>query len=280
MAVTTDAIKELRQRTGVGMGKCKEALVASDGDMEKAITYLREKGVAGAVKKEGRETNEGLIGTAHESNGVAFVEVNSETDFVAKNDVFQDFVSDLASQAVESSADSVEGLMAQKDSSNGGTFDERRTDVIQKIGENIQVRRVLFVPLQANQSIGVYTHLGGKICTAVVIEGAADEDAFARQIAMHVAAASPDYLNSDEVPEDVVNQEREIAKAQMAGKPDNVIEKAAEGKLRAFFAQNCLLMQPYIRDEKQSVEKVVAQHGKEAGKELKIVKFINWRVGG
>ena len=188
-------IKELRDRTGVGMGKCKEALEEAHGDMELAISNLRKAGMASAVKKEGRTTNEGMIGTAENGQVVALVEINAETDFVVKNERFQQFLKNIAEEIATTRPASLEAFLKQKFSKdNHLTIDEYRATIIQTIGENIQIKRLKIIPKSSDKSIGVYNHLGGKIVTLVEIKGSPSQDALAKDIAMHIAAASPEYL--------------------------------------------------------------------------------------
>jgi elongation factor Ts len=278
--ITIEMIKTLRDRTGIGMNACKQALVEAGGDMEAAITNLRKAGMASAVKKEARTTNEGQIGFAEESDACALVEVNAETDFVVKNDRFQDFVMNLAKQVAKTKPDSLEELLKQPyDKESRMTIEEFRASLIQTIGENIQIRRVKVLPKRSTSSFGIYSHLGGKIAVVVEIEGSSIEDKLAKDIAMHIAAANPSYLSPDVVPAHVIEHEKEIAKSQIAGKPDNVKDKIVEGKIQAYYKENCLTEQPYIRDDKVSIKQVVANRSKELGNDLKIASFLRWDVG-
>jgi elongation factor Ts len=280
MAVTAAQIKELRDRTGVGMAKCKEALVECGGDIENAIEFLRKAGIASAVKKESRDAKEGVIGYARGQGILALIEVNAETDFVTSNQVFRDFLADAAQVAAKEGIDNVETLLEKGSSVDPSlSLEEARAVAIQKTGENIQVRRVALLPIEANQSVGVYAHMGGSIVAAVVLAGADDQEDLARDVAMHAAAAHPEYLNPDSVPADIVEKEREIAREQMAGKPDHVIDKILEGKVRSFYEGVCLVKQSFIKDESQTVEEVVSQKGKDLGKELAVASFTRWSVG-
>lgn len=278
--VTATLVKQLRERTGVGMGKCKEALVEADGDIELAIANLRKAGMASAVKKGGRDTNEGLVATAESSDNVALVEVNAETDFVVKNEKFQEFAENVATEAAASAPASVEALMSQKYSGDANlTVDEYRAVTIQSLGENIQVKRLTLIPKGSNSSVGVYSHAGGKLVTAVEIEGSASSQALAKEIAMHIAAESPDYISSDDIPEEVLNHERDIAKAQVENKPANIIDKIVEGKLKAVYAQICLLNQPFVKDSNTTIAQLLEAEGKSKGAALKVKQFLRWRVG-
>lgn len=278
--VTTAMIQEVRERTGVGMGKCKQALVEANGDIDEAISILRKSGMASAVKKQGRQTNEGMISNAESAERVAVTEINSETDFVVQNALFQQFVKDMAEEVAKSNPASLEAFLAQKYSKDGDlTIDEYRATMVQTIGENIQIRRLKVINKGSNRSVGVYSHMNGKIVCVVEIEGAAGEEAFAKEIGMHIAAAAPEFLSADKIPADVIEKEREIAKGQVVGKPDNIVEKIVDGKLKAFYDQACLLNQHYIKDDKLTIEELVQQRAKEAGKPLKLVGFIRWVVG-
>lgn len=278
--ITPGMIKELRERTGVGMGKCKEALEEAKGDMELAIANLRKAGMATAVKKEGRTANEGMIGTSEDGSAIALVEVNAETDFVVKNDRFKEFLINIAQEVAKSRPSSLEQFLQQKYSKDPSlTIDQYRALVIQAIGENILIRRLLLLHKEPNKSIGVYSHLGGKIVTIVELAGSNREVALAKEIAMHVAAASPDYLSPDKVPAEVLHHEREIAREQVKGKPANVIDKIVEGKIKAFYDGSCLVCQKYIKDDALSIAELVQKRSKEAGTPLSVSFFMRWNVG-
>lgn len=276
MAVTVQMIKELRDRTGVGMNKCKEALVEANGDMQQAIENLRKAGMASAVKKGGRETKEGMIITAESGNVLAMVEVNAETDFVVKNETFQAFAQTIAQEAATKKLDSVEKLMETRFSGDESlTLDEYRASIVQKIGENIQVKRIQLIEKAGDMSLGVYSHMGGKIVAIAELAGSSDQNQAAYQVAMHIAACRPDYLDPDHVPDITIEKEREIARAQIEGKPENIIEKILDGKLKAFYKQACLSDQPFIQDEDLTVSEFV----KKAGNDLKVQRFFCWEVG-
>lgn len=278
--VTASMIKELRERTGVGMGKCKEALEEAKGDMELAIANLRKAGMATAVKKEGRETKEGMIGFAENGSTVALVEVNAETDFVVKNDRFQKFLESVAQEVAKTNPSSLEAFLGQKSSQEPGlTIDQYRATIVQTIGENIQIRRLKTIQKGRDRSVGVYSHLGGKILTVVEIEGSDGEVALAKDIAMHVAAQAPEFLSEEKVPQDVIQKERDIAKGQVKGKPENIVEKIVDGKVNAFFDASCLTRQKYIKDDSITITELVNKRAKEAGKPLVITSFSRWVVG-
>ncbi len=279
--VTPDMVKELRERTGVGMGKCKEALDQAGGNMDDAIDILRKAGIASAVKKEGRETNEGLIGSAEGADAFALVEVNAETDFVTQNDKFKQFMRDVAQEVAETKPASLEQFLQQpyrKDPSV--TIDQYRTLVVQSLGENIQIKRLTVVPKASDISVGVYSHMGGKIVTVVILTGGAGQEAMARDIAMHVAAESPEYLDPSQVPQAVREKEAEIARSQVQGKPANVVDKIIEGKIKAFCDEVCLLCQKYVRDNTVTVQGLLEREGKRLNKPITIKTYYRWKVGG
>jgi elongation factor Ts len=280
MAITAQMIKELRDRTGVGMGKCKEALEEASGDMEKAIDILRKAGMASAVKKEGRETKEGMILSTQKGNTYAIVEVNAETDFVVRNDRFQEFLQNIANEVAATHPESLENFLKQKFSKDTGlTIDEYRATIVQAIGENIQIKRIQTFEKGPNHSVGIYSHLGGKIITVVEITGSGEEEQLAKDIAMHVAAAAPDFVSPKDVPNDIIEREKEIVKHQIQGKPANVVDKIVEGKLNAFYDGACLNRQKYIRDDSMTISQLVEGHGKKKGKPLTIASFTRWSVG-
>lgn len=278
--VTASMVKELRERTGVGMGKCKEALQEANGDMELAIANLRKAGMASAVKKEGRETKEGVIKSAETADCIALVEVNAETDFVVKNDKFQQFASELAQEIAATKPASLEAFLSSRYSKDSHiTIDEYRSLIVQSLGENVKIKRFLILPKSSNVSISVYSHLGGKLVTAVVLSGSNQVEALAKEIAMHVAAESPDYLVPDEIPDSVKENEKEIARAQVKDKPAQIAEKIVEGKIKAFYDQVCLLYQKFIKDHMITIEQLVEKHAKDTGKPLKVERFLRWKIG-
>lgn len=278
--ITATMIKELRERTGIGMGKCKEALEESKGDMELAISNLRKAGMASAVKKEGRATNEGLIGSAEHNSTIAIVEVNAETDFVVRNDRFKQFLDSIAAEVAETNPASLEAFLQQKYSKEPAlTIDQYRATVVQTIGENIQIRRLATFKKAPNKSIGIYSHQGGKILTLVEITGSNKDESLAKDIAMHVAAAAPEFLSPETVPAATLENEKEIARSQMKGKPENMMEKIVEGKMKAFYDASCLVCQKYIRDDSLTITELVNKHAKEQGTALKVTHFERWVVG-
>ncbi len=278
--ITADMIKELRERSGVGMSKCKEALVEAQGDMTKAIEILRKSGLASSVKKEGREAKEGVINAFQTKDHIALVEVNTETDFVAKNERFVQFVDVLAEQAAEEKPQSLDLFIKSKYKKDKAvSIDDQRNLMIQALGENIQITRLEIIHKAKDASYGIYSHMGGKIVTIVEIKGSADVEDLARDIAMHVAADDPEYLKPEEVPENIKKKEEEIARSQIKGKPENVIEKIIAGKIKAYYDQVCLICQKYIKDTSVTVQQFVENKGKEAGKKMEVTCFWRWKLG-
>lgn len=278
--ITSEMVKQLRERSGVGMAKCKEALVLAQGDMEKAVDILRKAGLAASVKKEGRETKEGMILTSEDRSTLVIAEANAETDFVAKNDRFKHFLYDCVKQALESKPASLADFIQQpyyKDKSI--TIDQYRNLVIQALGENIQLRRIEIIHKHPNCSYGIYSHMGGKLVVVVEMEGASDQDAVAKEIAMHVAAENPEYLKPEEVPAHVRAREEEIARSQIQNKPANIVDKIVEGKIKAFTDQVCLIHQKYVKDNTVTVQQFLDQCSKKIGKNLSIRCFWRWKVG-
>jgi elongation factor Ts len=284
--ITAASVKELRERTSAGMMDCKKALAETGGNMEAAIDWLRAKGLSAAAKKAGRTASEGLVGVAVEANRGAVVEVNSETDFVAKNEIFQDFVKNVAKLALQHGTD-VEALGAAQ-YPEGGTVTEKLTDNIAKIGENQSLRRAAVI--EVNQGAVVpYVHNQvvpglGKIGVLVALESAAPVEtltALGKQIAMHVAAAHPQALDADSLDPDLIERERSIAmeKAKESGKPQNIIEKMVEGGLAKFRKDNALLSQLFVMDNKTPVAEVVAAAAKDTGTGITLKGFVRFQLG-
>ena len=276
MAFTASDVKDLREKTGCGMMDCKKALTEADGDMDKAIEILREKGMAKAVKKSGRIAAEGLVDIVVDGNVGAIVEVNSETDFVAKNEEFVGMVKDFAKQVIAENPADVEALLATTIA--GATVKDILTEKIAKIGENMNVRR--FARFEG--SVVDYIHMGGKIGVMVKVEADlsnAAAVAAARDAAMQIAAMNPLYMDKSVVPAEDVEKEKNIILAQikedpkMAGKPENILEKMVEGKINKFFEENCLLQQKFVKDDKVSVEKYLAANG------VKLVDYVRFEKG-
>jgi elongation factor Ts len=268
MNITADTVKQLRERTGAGMMECKKALVETKGDLDAAAELMRKSGLAKADKKAARVAAEGTI-TVHRSGAsAAMIEVNCETDFVARSEEFQAFARDVAKAALEHPAPSVEALV-QLDVS-GATLEERRRALIAKIGENIAVRR--FVRVSAPGALGDYLH-GTRIGSLVSLEGG--NEALARDLAMHVAAINPAYVDASAVPADILDKEREILTEQTKGekKPPEIIAKMVEGRLRKYLAEITLLGQPFVKDPEITVEKLLKKAG------ARVVEFVRYEVG-
>lgn len=279
--VSMEVIKALREQTGVGLTKCKEALEASNGNLEQAILYLRKIGLASAGKKESRETKEGIIGVKSNERGIALIEVDVETDFVANNEKFRNFVDDLCQEIfINKITDVSQFLEATYSKDSSLTIDQLKALSIQSLGENIQIKRLFYVKKDlSSESYGVYSHSGGKVVSLVTISGSNKEEALAKDVAMHVVASSPLYLSSAAVPEATIQQEREVALNQIKNKPEAVIEKIIAGKLSAFFAENCLLEQQFIKDSSKTVTEVLQERSKEIGVNLNITLCLRWKVG-
>jgi elongation factor Ts len=262
------------------MGKCKEALESAKGDINEAIDILRRTGMASAVKKEARDTNEGVILSYEDAHHLVIVEFKVETDFVVQNERFKTFAHNTAKDALKHHTKTVEELLAVKCSHHDSiTVDEYRAEQIQSLGENIRVSRVAFITKENNHSYGVYSHMHGKIFTMVELKGASDQQELAKAIGMHIAAESPEYVRPEEIPHDVIAKEDDIARSQVEGKPAQIQDKIVLGKLSAFYDQVCLTRQKYVRDSSMTVEQVVEEAGKKMGKTLSIVRFFRWQIG-
>jgi elongation factor Ts len=278
--VTPEMVKQLRERTGVGMGKCKEALDQAHGDMEQAIDLLRKAGMASAVKKEGRETKEGVIAFAEGDDAIALIEINAETDFVVQNDKFKQFAASVAKQAAQTKPSSIEDFLSHMSHEDKTlTVDQHRALVMQSLGENIKLKRMEIIAKAPNRSFGSYSHMGGKIVALVEIDGKSGFEGLCREIAMHIAAESPEYLSPEEIPEEVKKREEEIAREQVKGKPPQIENKIVEGKMNAFYDQACLLRQKFIKDNTITISDLIAKESKAAGQPLVLKRFIRWKVG-
>lgn len=283
MAVTAALVKELRERTGAGMMDCKKALVETDGDIEKAIDYLREKGIMKAQKKAGRIAAEGLVRVAFgEGNKTAsIVEVNSETDFVAKNEEFIEFVEDLAKEVLAKGNMPMEQFMAEP--FGEGTVQETLTAKVAKIGENLSIRRFAKVEEDGVVYVG-YTHGGGRIGVIVGIktDAAADEiAAVGKDVAMQVASMNPKFVNEDGVDPEYLENEKKILTEQVMneGKKPEMVERIVAGKIKKELKEVCLLDQPFVKDGDVSVQQYVANAAKEIGKDMEVVSMIRYEVG-
>ncbi len=272
--VTASLVKELREKTGAGMMDCKKVLTETDGDMEKAIELLRERGIAKAAKKSGRVAAEGLVEAyiAEDGKVGAIVEVNSETDFVAKNEEFKTFVMNVAKQVVEKNPKDVEELLNQEATFEAGkTVNEALVGKIATIGENLSIRR--FARFESEGLLESYIHGDGKI--AVLINMAKGDKEVAKDLCMQIAAARPEYLNEQSVPAERVEKEKEILKVQTMneGKPEAIAEKIVQGRIRKFFEEICLVDQVFVKDSNMKVSELLKQ------KDAEVVEFARFEKG-
>ena len=270
--ITAAMVKELRDATGVGMMDAKRALVEVDGDQAKAVDYLRENGLAKAAKKGDRIAAEGLANVYIEGNFAAIAEVNSETDFVSKNEMFQDLVARVAKLIVEHKPADLEAALAI--TTDKGTLENELLEATTVIGEKISFRRFELVEKTDNQAFGAYLHQGGRIAALTVIDGSTDEEV-AKDVAMHIAAINPRYLNSNDVPAEEIENEKTVLTEQALneGKPANIVEKMVEGRMQKFLAEICLVDQPFVKDPDVTVAKFVAT------KNATVASFVRFEVG-
>ena len=273
--ITATMVQELREATNVGMMECKRALVEAGGDKDKAIRLLRERGMAIAAKKATRAANQGLIAAAGNGKVGALIEINCETDFVAKNESFQKFVKSMAEKA-----------LAMNNNTITETTKAEMAAKVAEIGENLVAKRNLRYTVQGAGLVATYIHLNGKL--GVLLELGFGKDAtasssvvqaLAKDLTLHVAACSPKYLISAEVPADVLAAEREIYAKQVTGKPANIVEKIVDGKVRKFYEQVCLVDQGFVKEPDVSVTKLLEAKGKEVGDTLTIRRFARWQLG-
>ena len=282
MAITAKDVATLRERTGVGMMDCKKALVEADGDFEKAIVILREKGLATQAKKAGRVAAEGLVAAIVENGAAAMVEVNSETDFVANTDDFKNFVNTVCKAVIDTNPADVEALKAAK-TATGRTVEEELQELFLKIRENIQIRR--FVRIEGD--VVSYVHGGGRIGVLVKMDTDLGDKAnqCGKDVAMQVASMNASYLDRDHVPAEVLENEKKIMLAQMAedpkmkGKPEQVLAKIVEGKIGKYYSENCLVDQEFIKDGDLTVGKYVDKCAKELGGSIKIADYVRYERG-
>lgn len=287
MSISASAIKDLREKTGAGMMDCKKALEESNGDFEAAVDWLRAKGLSKAAKKASRVASEGLVGVFAKGNSGAVIEVNSETDFVGRNDLFQDFVLTLAGLQAELKGD-VDALKKASYPEGDGDVESQLTNLIAKIGENMSIRRVQNVSVE-NGVVASYVHNSissglGKIGVLVALESSAPADkleALGKQIAMHIAAAAPKSLDVDSLDPEDIERERQvlIEQAKEAGKPADIAEKMVEGRIRKFYEEVVLLEQNFVMDPDQKVKAVVEAAAKDAGSDIKLTGFARFQLG-
>ena len=272
-AISKEDVLTLREKTGAGLIDCKRALVESNGDLDEAVSILRKKGVATAAKKAGRDAGEGIVAQSVSSDRTKgiLVEVNCETDFVAKNDDFIKFSSEVANQLLENPDVNLE---------------EKRTEQVAKIGENIRISRSTTLSPNATGLVESYVHTGGKVAVLLSLGTSTTEAAnsenvqlLAKDLCMHIAATSPVCVSRNDVPEELVAKEKEIAKAQAEGKPPQAIEKIVQGKLDKYFSNSCFLEQSFVKDPDHSIQGLLTSTGKEIGAELTVEKFVRFQVG-
>ncbi|MBQ9514034.1 MAG: elongation factor Ts [Clostridia bacterium] len=278
MAISINDIKELREKTGAGMADCKKALEATDGDLQKAIDFLREKGIATAAKKASRIAAEGAVTAKISGSTGVVLEVNCETDFVAKGDQYIAFVDDVAEYVLNNDVKSIDELVEAKK--------EETINATAKCGEKIAIRR--FEKMTAeNGIIESYIHMGGKVGVLVDLEGCTCDVAkeLAHDLALQIAASKPLYILPEEVPAEVIEHEKEILIAQikndpkLANKPDQIIAKMVEGKVGKYYDENCLLKQVFVKDPSITIEKLVQEKSNAMGKELKVKRFVRYELG-
>lgn len=269
--ITASMVKELRELTGAGMLDCKKALEETNGNIEQASTWLREKGISKAAKKESRIATEGLVNILIKENKAAIIEVNSETDFVAKNDEFKDLISTISNLLIDNDVDSIEEAL--KLSTSEGTLNDTITNKIAKIGEKISFRRFEILNKNDNELFGSYIHMGGKIGVLTILEGGNEE--VAKDVCMHAAAMRPKYLSIDSVPKEDLDKEREVQKqvAINEGKPADIAIKMVEGRIKKYYKEVCLEEQPFIKNDEMSVSEYVKSNGG------KIKSMIRYEVG-
>ncbi|GAA3024140.1 translation elongation factor Ts [Tetragenococcus solitarius] len=271
--ISAKLVKELRDKTGVGMMDAKKALVEVEGDMDKAVDFLREKGMAKAAKKSDRIAAEGLASVAIDGNTAAIVEINSETDFVSKNDKFQNLVKEIAETVAKNKPKDMEEAMALE-TSDGDTIEATLIEATQVIGEKISFRRFEVLEKNDEAAFGAYLHMGGSIAVLTVLDGTTD-DSVAKDIAMHVAAINPRYINEDQIPQEELAHEKAVLteQAENEGKPANIVEKMVAGRLNKYKAEICLVDQPYVKDPDMTVAKYVSS------KNATVNTFVRYEVG-
>ena len=270
--ITASLVKELRERTGAGMMDCKKALTQTDGNIEAAIDYLRENGIAKAAKKADRIAAEGLSYIEVKGNKAVILEINSETDFVAKNEKFVALVKNVANAILAAEPKSLEEALQVQ--AEGGSVEELINEGIATIGEKLSLRRFEVVSKTDADAFGAYSHMGGRIGVLTLVEGSTDEEA-AKDVAMHIAALAPRYLDESEVPADVLEHEKKVLTEQALneGKPANIVEKMIVGRINKFLEEITVVKQKFVKDDSLTVEKFVASKGG------KLAKFVRYEVG-
>ena len=272
MAISAKLVKELREKTGAGMMDCKKALTETDGDIDKAVDYLREKGMAKAAKKSDQIAAEGSSFVKSNGNVATILEVNSETDFVARNDQFKNLVEQLADHILATKPQDLETLMASD--INGQSVEDLMNESIAKIGEKLTLRRFAIVEKTDNDAFGEYLHMGGSIGVLALVEGSSDSEA-AKDVAMHIAALNPKFVSREQVSEEELNHEREVLKNQALneGKPENIVEKMVEGRLRKYLEEICAVDQEFVKNPDQTISEFLSSKGG------KLTSFVRFEVG-
>jgi elongation factor Ts len=271
MTISAALVKTLRERTGSGMMECKKALVEANGDLDKAVDLMRASGAAKADKKAGRTAAEGVIITVQDpAKGAIIIEINSETDFVARDEMFNAFAKQVAACALAIGATTVEALLNA--SLGDGTVDEARKALIAKIGENVNIRRLSFIPVQAGEVVGAYSH-GGRIAVLVQLKGG--NETLAKDIAMHITASNPLVTRPEEVPADLIEKEKSIfvAQASQSGKPAEIIDKMIQGRIKKYLAEVSLLGQMFVKDPNMTIEDLLKKS------QADVIGFIRYEVG-
>ena len=278
MSITTGMIKELRDATSLGIADCKKALEQTNGDFDAAVKILREKGASVAAKRASKEANEGKIDAvvSHNSQQAAMIEVNCETDFVTRNDDFQAFVNELLDESLNHKS----GEMADAVSSK---IEEK----VAQVGEKISVRRNEKWDVEGTGAIASYIHMGGKVGVLLELtcgkEESIDNPDFkelAKDLTLHIAATAPEYLSRDEVPTSQVEEEKDIFRKQLVGKPENIIDNILTGKINKYFSQICFLEQGFVKEEKQSITQLITEKSKIIGDEITVKRYIRFQLGG
>lgn len=273
MAISAKLVKELREKTGAGMMDCKKALTETDGDIDKAVDFLREKGIAKAAKKADRVAAEGTTYVASKGNEAVILELNSETDFVARNEGFQNLVKEMADHILEVKPADVDELNASK-LGNGQTVEEKMNEAISTIGEKLTLRRFTIKTKTDSDAFGEYLHMGGRIGVLTLVEGSTNAEA-AKDVAMHIAALNPKFVSRDQVSEEELEHEKEILKQQALneGKPENIVEKMVEGRMRKYLEEICAVDQAFVKNPDQTVAEFLKTDGGV------LVDFVRYEVG-
>ena len=272
MAISAKLVKELREKTGAGMMDCKKALIETDGDLDKAVDYLRENGIAKAAKKADRIAAEGAVYITSEGNEAVIVEINSETDFVARNEAFQTLVKNIASHILATKPADVETLYNSE--IDGESVTSVMNNAVATIGEKLSIRRFTVETKTDNDAFGQYLHMGGRIGVLTVVEGTTDEE-IAKDVAMHAAALNPKYVSREDVDQSELDHEREVLRQQALneGKPEKIVDKMVEGRVRKFLEEICIVDQPFVKDSDQTVQQYLNT------KNASLRSFVRYELG-